>query len=319
MNCKTKKVLWAVFPLFFLLLPSFFALAALEYIPMEEIPGFDTGSSFAEYVLVLYKFGLWTIGVSGMLMITIGGFMYITSGGNTSTTGKAKGIISDAIAGIILALLSYLLLYIINPNLVNTDNQAVEKAAKKYGSVPEDDPTYGKYPVISSSLPKKCQTERANGTFSGQGVEECLLVATAAMESSCDANVKSTNGGTDCGMMQTRANTSICPYSCSELSADASLAVKCGAAYLNYNYDHANKSGRTSPEGQVLRDKYAAYNGGSGALNPSDSCKGMTNSYGNPYDKWDCPKECGGYCPVPARTSRFLNYYNECKGGDPIE
>lgn len=95
--------------------------AALEYKLMEGIPGFAQANSsvdFPAYIMAIYKFGLWTIGLAALLMIMIGGFMYITSAGNNSQTGKAKGIITDAIAGLLLALVSYLLLYTINPDLV---------------------------------------------------------------------------------------------------------------------------------------------------------------------------------------------------------
>lgn len=44
--------------------------------------------------------------------------MYAASGGNNASMEKAKGFITDAIVGLILALLAYLILYIINPELV---------------------------------------------------------------------------------------------------------------------------------------------------------------------------------------------------------
>lgn len=88
---------------------------------LEGIPGFfDAGEtvSFPDYIMAIYKFGLWTIGLCAMIMIMIGGYMYLTSAGNTASTGKAKEVITDAIIGLILALISFLLLYIINPDLI---------------------------------------------------------------------------------------------------------------------------------------------------------------------------------------------------------
>ncbi|MEI7425408.1 MAG: hypothetical protein WCK16_00585 [Candidatus Moraniibacteriota bacterium] len=121
MNFKLKQKI-ATIALFFVLLFSpllVLAVDAYKYSPMEEIPGFGRPDSYELYILTIYKFGLWTVGISAMLMISVGAFMYITSAGNTSATGKAKGIIFDAIAGLILALTSYVLLYTINPELVN--------------------------------------------------------------------------------------------------------------------------------------------------------------------------------------------------------
>jgi hypothetical protein len=92
---------------------------AQQYEPMELIPGFDKPADFPAYLMQIYKFGLGAIGVCAMFMIMIGGYMYLTSAGNNTQTGKAKEIITDAIAGLVLALVSYILLYTINPDLVN--------------------------------------------------------------------------------------------------------------------------------------------------------------------------------------------------------
>lgn len=96
---------------------------ALSYTPMENIPGFEgVGGDFAAYMKAIYRFGIWTVGICAVLMIMIGGFMYITSAGNNSQMGKAKGIITDALVGVILALVSYVLLFTINPELVKINN-----------------------------------------------------------------------------------------------------------------------------------------------------------------------------------------------------
>ncbi|HRZ94976.1 MAG TPA: hypothetical protein P5262_00175 [Candidatus Moranbacteria bacterium] len=92
--------------------------ASFDYTPMEKIPGFDATGDFSTYVLAVYNFGIWTIGLSALLMIMIGGFMYITSAGNNASMEKAKGIITDAIIGVLMALSAYLILYVINPELV---------------------------------------------------------------------------------------------------------------------------------------------------------------------------------------------------------
>ncbi len=90
---------------------------------MEPIPGSATTTDFPSYIRAIYKFGIWTVGIAALLMISIGGFMYLTSAGNTSKTGQAKEIITDAIIGVILALVSWLLLYTINPDLVKNSSE----------------------------------------------------------------------------------------------------------------------------------------------------------------------------------------------------
>jgi hypothetical protein len=98
------------------------ALAAYNYTLMEKIPGFDiSGSDFPGYILAIYKFGIWTVGIAALLMITIGGFMYFTSAGNTAKLGQAKQVIYDALFGLIIAMAAFLILYVINPDLVKVN------------------------------------------------------------------------------------------------------------------------------------------------------------------------------------------------------
>ena len=91
-----------------------------QYQLLEAFPGFYAANAtpnFPSFILALYKFGIWTVGIAGLFMLTIGGFMYMSSAGNTATASKAKGVIEDAIIGIIAAMCAYLILYIINPDL----------------------------------------------------------------------------------------------------------------------------------------------------------------------------------------------------------
>jgi len=110
-----KKIILAIF----LFLPLFALAADLNYTPMEPIPIFGSSCDFYVYVVNFYKLGLALVGISAMLMIMIGGYMYATSAGNNAAMEKAKGVITDAIVGLILALMAWLILFIINPDLVN--------------------------------------------------------------------------------------------------------------------------------------------------------------------------------------------------------
>ena len=95
---------------------------SFKYILLESLPGFfQAGNEMTDFpglILAIYKFGIWTIGISGLFMLTIGGIMYIGSAGNTSTAGTAKGIITDALIGVFAAMAAYLILYVINPDLI---------------------------------------------------------------------------------------------------------------------------------------------------------------------------------------------------------
>lgn len=299
-----NKKIFVVFLLFFLIAPLF-CLAAFQYTPMESIPGFGKPSDFPSYLIAIYKFGIWTVGIAAMLMIMIGAYMYMTSAGNNSSTGKAKGIITDAVGGVILALVSWLILYTINPDLVSFKslNVAIDEAAKKYD---------GHYPTVEATMPSGCRKPEWQALFNevaqSTGVEKCVLQAVAAIESGCTQVPNRTYGGRDCSVIQIAARDN-CQTSCEDLEKNPKKALECAAKYLK----QCSARYRNNPAEQKLRDTYAGYNGGCGALLASSSCQGSTNDFGNSYQKWDCPVDCGGYCPVPARTSVFLNYYNQCK------
>jgi len=92
-----------------------------KYTLLESFPGFFQAKSeltdLPTMILAIYKFGIWTIGIAGLFMLVVGGFMYMASAGNTSTASNARGIIWDALLGIVAALGAYLILYVINPDL----------------------------------------------------------------------------------------------------------------------------------------------------------------------------------------------------------
>jgi hypothetical protein len=104
------------------------ASASFSYTPLETIPGTEgTDTSTLEgFLQGLYRFALWSIGVAALFMITIGGFWYLTSAGNTSRVGEAKKIIGNALTGLAMVLFAWLILYVINPDLVKIDLRSLE-------------------------------------------------------------------------------------------------------------------------------------------------------------------------------------------------
>lgn len=118
------------------------ALAAFTYTPMEQIPGFENTTDFKTYIQNIYNFGIWTIGIAALLMLTIGGFSYMTAAGNTAKTGTAKKIITDSILGLVVAMTAYLLLYVINPDLVGVSvniSPAPATTITKPGTLTDED------------------------------------------------------------------------------------------------------------------------------------------------------------------------------------
>ena len=117
-----KKTILSAIILFTAFFPILFVAADFKYTPMVSIPGWtETNgkpSNFCNYIQAVYKFGVWTVGIAALFMIMFGGYTYLLSAGNAASAGNAKKYITDAIIGIVMAFTAYLLLYVINPDLL---------------------------------------------------------------------------------------------------------------------------------------------------------------------------------------------------------
>ncbi|NCF75110.1 MAG: hypothetical protein GWO87_01305 [Xanthomonadaceae bacterium] len=76
-------------------------------------------STLTNYIANFYKFAIGLTGILAVIMVTLGGMTWLTAGGSATQIGKAKQMIMGSIAGLLLALFSYTLLYSINPDIVN--------------------------------------------------------------------------------------------------------------------------------------------------------------------------------------------------------
>jgi cell wall-associated NlpC family hydrolase len=72
----------------------------------------------AEYIAGIYKYAIGIVGILATVVMMIGGVMWIMSGGNQTTVGEAKAWITASLTGLIIALSSYMILYQVNPALV---------------------------------------------------------------------------------------------------------------------------------------------------------------------------------------------------------
>lgn len=94
--------------------------ASGQYANKELIPGQESTSDFIVYLRQLYVFGIGFAAVLAAMMISFGAFVYIvTSAGNVAKMTDAKEMIFNAIYGLVLALLAYLILSLINIDLVS--------------------------------------------------------------------------------------------------------------------------------------------------------------------------------------------------------
>ena len=159
-----------------LLLPIIVSAAA-TYNPIEPLPGTTISSTgdvtLSSYLEGVYKLLVGLAGVFAVLMIVIGGLQFIAGADNPSMRSAARQRIVNAIFGLFLAMGSWLILYIINPNLVGSSNIIPPISSVSTGTPP---PTYyfnvkntstgNVYKQLFSAL-STCEMVRANVASGG--------------------------------------------------------------------------------------------------------------------------------------------------------
>jgi hypothetical protein len=116
MNTKGALI---VFVLFALVLPVA-ALAADNFIPLAPIPGLSKGqySDVSAYLNAVFNLAISVAAVLAVIMIIFHGIQYMTKESVTETKDHLIGIRS-AVTGLILLLLSWLILFVINPQILD--------------------------------------------------------------------------------------------------------------------------------------------------------------------------------------------------------
>lgn len=67
----------------------------------------------------LYRFLVGSSGIVAVIVMMAGGYLWLFAGGNTARVGQAKDYIGGAVVGLTLSLGSYMILNMINPDLIN--------------------------------------------------------------------------------------------------------------------------------------------------------------------------------------------------------
>ena len=75
-------------------------------------------TGIARYIALSYQWIVAFTAVLAVLAFTVAGVLWLTAGGDSSKVTESKQVMSNALIGLALALGSYLLLNVINPNLV---------------------------------------------------------------------------------------------------------------------------------------------------------------------------------------------------------
>lgn len=85
----------------------------------------------AQYVSAIYKYALGIASIMAVVAVMVGGIMYLTSAGSAGRIDEAKKIIFGAISGLVIIIFSYVLLNLVNPELVKLTPIRVEAVVEE--------------------------------------------------------------------------------------------------------------------------------------------------------------------------------------------
>jgi len=138
MKLRTKLGLITLFLGFIFFSNINFTLAVEPLKLQVPIPGGKSEISFnattkpiGEYIQWLYSYAISIVGIVATIMLMFGGFTWLTAGGSGEKVGKARDIIFGSLTGLVLALTSYTILTLINPDLVNFNIQKINSTDSK--------------------------------------------------------------------------------------------------------------------------------------------------------------------------------------------
>ena len=100
------------------LAPFAFAQTGFQ-LPSGAGSGLPNDNSVSGFVIKIINIALAVAGLIAVLFLIIGGFRYITSAGNEETAEQAKKIITNAIIGIVVIILSFVIVRVISNALVS--------------------------------------------------------------------------------------------------------------------------------------------------------------------------------------------------------
>lgn len=124
---RNKKLMMLAIVLFSILHFVFYSSVNAQVNLETGLPGvpggqLPAGQELPSYINYLFLFGLSSITIVALVQMIIGGIMYILAAGNAAKVEDAKDTILQALFGLGILLVSYLLLRTINPDLVNLKN-----------------------------------------------------------------------------------------------------------------------------------------------------------------------------------------------------
>ena len=103
------------------------AVSALQLPSCTGLNGVNCSSasgSLTDLIIYIINIMLAIAGVIAVLFLIIGGFWYITSAGNEETAEKGKGTVINAIIGIVIVIMSYVIVSVLSRFITSSPSTA---------------------------------------------------------------------------------------------------------------------------------------------------------------------------------------------------
>ncbi len=115
-----------------------------------------------KYISAIYKYAIGVVGILAAVVLMIGGIVWITAGGNQTRVGEAKAWIGASLTGLVIALTSYMILWTVNPALVQFRPIKVATVEDKSSGCCEKD-------EIDQGTLSQSSCENNGGNWGGEG------------------------------------------------------------------------------------------------------------------------------------------------------
>lgn len=94
-------------------------LAAAQFtVPDSGSSGLPNQAKFSEIMITIINILLAVAGLIAVIFLIVGGFRYITAGGNEEASEAAKKTITNAIIGIVIIILAFVIVRVISNALI---------------------------------------------------------------------------------------------------------------------------------------------------------------------------------------------------------
>ena len=143
------------------------AFPGLEFLAPFQI---NSCSEIGDILGGLYKFGVAIAGISALIILSWGGIKYMVSGAAPSQLNEATKMMFNALYGLVVIILSYLVLYTINPDFTHVLKipDLIEPSAKTA-------PVNNNNPPPAPQLTWRCS--HLSGTFPTEAVCKSQCIA----------------------------------------------------------------------------------------------------------------------------------------------